>query len=90
METSQKTFAMRTSVLIVVFCSSLAAVSLAHADKFHVTAAEKAACSVDAARLCASSFPDEDKLLSCMKDNRSALSTACLVAFDTGVKRRHL
>ena len=59
-------------------------------DPFHVTDEEKAACTQDATRLCISAYPDEDKLLSCMKENRSALSPACLKAFDAGVKRRHL
>ena len=59
-------------------------------DRFHVTEQEKAACTEDAARLCISAYPDEDKLLSCMKENRASLSPTCLTAFDAGVKRRHL
>ena len=60
------------------------------ADRYHVTEQEKAACTEAAARLCISAYPDEEKLLSCMKDNRTSLSPACLTAFDAGVKRRHL
>ena len=72
---------------VVLACS----VSAAHAaDKYHVTEQERAACTDDAARLCSSAFPDEDKLLVCMKTNRDALSANCLVAFDAGVKRRRL
>ena len=59
-------------------------------DRYHVTDQEKAACTEDAARLCISAYPDEEKLLSCMKENRSSLSPVCLKAFDAGVKRRHL
>ncbi len=59
-------------------------------DRYHVTDQEKAACTEDAARLCISAYPDEGKLLSCMKTNRASLSPACLTAFDAGVKRRHL
>lgn len=59
-------------------------------DKFHITSAERAACTSDAMHLCMWSYPDEDKLLSCMKANRPALSTGCRVAFDAGVRRRHL
>ena len=75
---------------MIVLCLLVAFPSAAQADKFHVTAEEKAACSDDAARFCSNAYPDEDKLLSCMKVNRTALSANCLVAFDTGVKRRHL
>ncbi len=64
--------------------------SVHSADQFHVTEQEKAACTEDATRLCISAYPNEDKLLSCMRDNRSSLSPACLKAFDAGVKRRHL
>ena len=59
-------------------------------DKFHVTASEKMACTSDAVRLCLGAYPDEDKLLTCMKLNRNALSDTCRVAFDAGIKRRRL
>ena len=66
-------------------------ISAAHAtDKYHVTQEERAACTDDAARLCSSAYPDEDKLLACLKMNRESLSSICLVAFDAGLKRRHL
>ena len=71
-------------------CSAIASVHAAAADSYHITAAEKAACVADASRLCMSAYPDEDKLLSCMAANRSSLTRACVVAFDAGLKRRHL
>ena len=52
--------------------------------------AKRAACTVDAVRLCSSAYPDEDLLIACMRQNRASLSQACLVAFDAGIKRRHL
>lgn len=64
--------------------------ALALADPFHVTDAEKAACTSDAVRFCYGTYPDESKLLTCMKQNRSALSDTCRMAFDAGVKRRRL
>ena len=64
--------------------------SLAAEDKYHITAEEKAACSSDALRLCSEAYPDEDKLLSCMKQNHESLSAMCRVAFDAGRKRRRL
>lgn len=60
------------------------------ADNFHVTDAEKAACTSDAVRFCYGTYPDESRLLTCMKENRAALSSVCRVAFDAGVRRRHL
>ena len=63
---------------------------LAQGDKYRITDAEKAACTPDAVRLCSQTYPDEDRLLACMKQNREALSQPCRVALDAGVKRRRL
>ncbi len=60
------------------------------ADPLHITAAEKAACTQDAMRLCSGAYPDEEKLIGCMKANRTALSATCGAAFDAGVRRRGL
>lgn len=81
-------FTCAVSVLTIV--ATGAAALDAGSDRFHVTAAEKAACTQDAVRLCMATYPDEEKLLSCMKQNRMSLSPTCLVAFDAGVRRRHL
>ena len=60
------------------------------ADPLRITPAEKAACTQDATRLCSGTYPDEARLLECMKANRAALSAACGTAFDAGVRRRGL
>ena len=74
--------------------ASLIASSAAHGqeaqDKYHITNAEKAACTMDAMRLCSGVYPSEDGLIACMRQNHAELSTICRVAFDLGVKRRHL
>lgn len=62
----------------------------AQADKYQITEAERSACTPDAERLCAAAYPDEDKLMGCMRANRKALSTTCAVAFNAGLKRRGL
>ena len=62
----------------------------AQSDPYRITEAEKAACTGDAARLCADTYPDEGKLLVCMETNKSSLTPSCLVVFDAGVKRRRL
>lgn len=59
-------------------------------DRYKVTNAEKLACTADAIRLCMDVYPSEEKLFSCMNTNRASLSPTCRVAFDAGVKRRHL
>ena len=75
--------------LILTFAFDACAVG-ATEDKYKVTNAEKAACTIDAMRLCSETYPDEDALLNCMKVNRASLSSTCRVAFDAGVRRRHL
>ena len=59
-------------------------------DKFHATAAEKAACTADATRLCAYTWPDEDQLIACMKANEPKLGPTCLPVFKAGIRRRGL
>ena len=78
----------RLAMLALVSSSSVSA--RADTDMFHVTAAEKAACSADAVRFCSAAYPDEMKLVGCMKQNRAQLSQICRVTFDAGMKRRHL
>ena len=74
--------------LLLLACSP--AVAQTTDDPYHLTENEKAACTDDAERLCANAYPDEKKLLACMKTNRSSLSATCLPVFDAGMKRRHL
>ena len=65
-------------------------VAYAVTDPYHVTDQEKAACTEDAVRFCMDTYPNEQRLLECMKRNRASLSPTCLTAFDAGVRRRHL
>ena len=80
------------SVVFLTMLSGVAAVQsgLAAEDKYHITPEEQAACQDDATVLCSYAYPDEDKLLECMRKNRSQLSEVCLRAFDAGLRRRHL
>lgn len=75
---------------MLALCALVAWSGTAVADKYQITPAEKYACGGDAERLCLASYPDEDKLMSCMEANRASLSTGCGVVFDAGMKRRHL
>ena len=76
--------------LLAFGCVCAAACVSAHADEYQITAAEKAACTPDAERLCLATYPDEGKLMTCLKANRKALSPVCVAAFDAGMKRRGL
>lgn len=76
--------------LVALAGASSAAGAIAETDTYRITSAERAACTPDAERLCLATYPDEDKLVGCMKANRTALSPACGAAFDAGMKRRGL
>jgi hypothetical protein len=45
------------------------------------TAEERAACTPDVFRLCASEIPNVTNIVSCMKRQRSKLSPACAAVF---------
>lgn len=77
-------------LICLVSGSALRAQALRLPDKFKITDSEKAACTMDAIRLCSGTYPDEDRLLTCMRANHASLSSTCRVAFDEGVRRRHL
>lgn len=46
------------------------------------TAEQRAACTPDAFRLCASEIPNIPAITACMRKNKSNLSPACKAVFD--------
>ena len=46
------------------------------------TAAQRAACTPDAFRLCSSDIPDVERITACMRRQQSRLSAACKLVFD--------
>ena len=47
------------------------------------TEAQRQACTPDVFRLCSSDIPNVDKIVACLKTNRSKLSPACSAVFGT-------
>ena len=88
--TNMERYLRRLACLCLFACALDASQGVAQVDKFQLSEAEKAACTPDAERFCSGAYPDEDKLLSCMKAKRKALTSECRVAFDTGLKKRGL
>jgi hypothetical protein len=56
-------------------------------ERYQVTAEERAACTPDVLRLCASAIPSVNKIIACMKRERPRLSPACATAFDARVAK---
>lgn len=83
---------MRTSALVWIIGGTLTCFTPASAvvDKFDITADEHAACDDDVMRLCSEAFPDQDKVVACMKAKRAQLTAVCRTTFVAGMKRRHI
>ncbi len=60
----------------------------AQENRYAITAVEKAACTADAMRLCSHTYPDEDRLLGCMRGHVTDLSLVCSITFKAGLKKR--
>jgi hypothetical protein len=61
----------------------LAAGSTAAFAQSQGTEAQRRACTPDVFRLCSSEIPNVDKIIACMKVNKSKLSAPCLAAVNT-------
>ena len=75
---------------LTALISLLTMPAFAQQNAYHITEQEKAACTADAERLCSSAYPDENKLLTCMKAAQAQLTPSCSVVFRAGLKRRHI
>ena len=81
---------MHRQIMALACIVGLPLTAVAQEDHFHATAAEKAACTAVATRLCAYTWPDEDKLIACMKANEAKLGPTCLPIFKAGIRWRGL
>lgn len=72
-----------TSRLKLSFAAVLVAATTSFATQsFAVgSAEERAACTPDVFRLCSSEIPNVDRIVACMKRERSKLSSACRAVF---------
>jgi hypothetical protein len=70
-----------SSISGVTLFATLGLAFAGNASAYEITAAQRAACTPDAFRFCASAIPNVEAVKSCMIANRSKLSAACLAAF---------
>ena len=71
--------------LLAAFSLTFAASAKA---QFHVTAAQRAACTPDALRLCSSEIPDMGRVAACMRANQARLSDRCRAVFQSASANR--
>jgi hypothetical protein len=72
-------FDMKSCALILCGALALAAHSTA---SIAASAEERAACTPDVFRLCSSDIPNVERIIVCMKRERSKLSPACAAVFN--------
>jgi hypothetical protein len=77
-----------SSISGVTLFAALGLVFAANAGAYEITAAQRAACTPDAFRFCASAIPNVEAVKTCMIANRAKLSAACLAAFPKEEARR--
>ncbi len=75
---------------IAAMLLSISGSSVHAGDKYNITPKEHEACDGDAERLCSAAYPDPDKLIDCMKSNKTNLTAACRSTFEAGMRKRHL
>jgi hypothetical protein len=67
------------AALALLLCASAAS-----AQENRGTADQRAACTSDAFRLCASYIPDASRVEQCLRQSKSDLSDACRLVFEQG------
>jgi hypothetical protein len=75
-----KSLSIRTRIASALITAVLATAGTPSAAA-EATAEERAACTPDVFRLCASEIPNVSRIVSCMQRQRSKLSPACAAVF---------
>ena len=65
----------------IVVLGTMLWAAAAHAQDYRGTADQRAACTPDAFRLCASYIPDASKVEMCLRNRQSDLSPGCRSVF---------
>ncbi len=77
----------RNASLIAVLVSIAGALPAISAE-YRGTQEQQQACTPDVMRLCADSVPDVNRIVSCLRRNRSSLSAPCGAVFGAGGAHR--
>ena len=72
------------AAIILVLAGALPAASA----EYRGTQDQQQACTPDVMRLCSDSLPDVDRIVGCLRRNRSNLSPACGSVFGAGLSHR--
>jgi hypothetical protein len=78
----EKGFLMMKYTFVVVMLAALFGSGTAFAQENSGTSEQRAACTPDAFRLCASYIPDATNVEACLRQRKSDLSDACRAVFE--------
>lgn len=71
--------------LIALTCV-IAIATVATADEYRGTFAERMACTPDVFRLCSSEMPDVNRIVACLKQNEQQLGGPCRAVFESNAQ----
>ena len=71
-----------------IMVSALAGTDSAQSAEYRGTQDQQQACTPDVMRLCSDSVPDVNRIVTCLRRNRSNLSPACGSVFGAGAAHR--
>ena len=74
----------KSNRLFIAAAAAFLCATSAFAQQNHGTPEQRAACTSDAIRLCSSYIPDATQVESCLRQNKSGLSSACRSVFEPG------
>ncbi len=75
-------FSILSMITLTAFTSGIAGLSKSHALENRGTEAQQLACTPDVFRLCGSQIPDADRIVVCLRQNMTSLSSGCRAVFD--------
>jgi hypothetical protein len=79
---------LRSTALFAGVLLSIAAAVPAMSAEYRGTQDQQQACTPDVMRLCSDSIPDVNRIVACLRHNRSNLSAPCGAVFGTGGAHR--
>jgi hypothetical protein len=76
-----------SSRLVIAVAATLLCATSGFAQENDGTPEQRAACTSDAFKLCSSYIPDATMVETCLRQNKSGLSSACRSVFEQGTGR---
>jgi hypothetical protein len=73
-------------LFLIALACAITAGSVATADEYRGTFAQRMACTPDVFRLCGSEIPDVNRIVACLKQNEQQLGGPCRAVFESNAQ----